>query len=48
MYYDSIVLREVMLCCRKSLMGYQILAECMSSWVVLFTCNGFLVGFLDT
>ena len=26
----AIVLREVMLCCRKSLMSYQVLVECMS------------------
>ena len=27
----AFVLVEVMLCCRKSLMGYQVLVECMSS-----------------
>ena len=32
----AFVLREVMLCCRKSLMEYQVLVECMSSgWHIL-------------
>ena len=32
----ALVLREVMLCCRKSHMGYQVLMECMHSrWHIL-------------